>query len=331
MTRRSPWKLIMPEQLLLHVDEGGERLDAYIAARTPDFSRARIQQLLKAGAVQVNGHVVKASYKVEPADTIAIDVPAPVAPLNVAPEAIPLTIVYQDDDLLVINKPAGLVVHPGAGNWTGTLVNALLYHVGDLSGIGGELRPGIVHRLDKDTSGLMLVAKHDVSHRALSEMIERRDVCREYLALAWGDVKEPVFTIDAPIGRHPVERQRMAVLAGDVSYTRRHAVTHFTVRETLRHATLLQARLETGRTHQVRVHLAYIGHPVVGDPLYGTRTAARSLALCGDAARDAIVALPGQALHAFRLTFPHPRSGEVLSFEAEPPAHFRRAWESLQA
>lgn len=319
------------ERQYLHVEDGGERLDAYVASHISDLSRARVQQLLKAGEIRVNDAPAKASYKVEPGDVIDVHLPAPVAPVGVTAENIPLDIVYQDADLLVINKPAGLVVHPAAGNWTGTLVNALLYHVRDLSGIGGELRPGIVHRLDKETSGLMLVAKNDVTHRELAEMIQRRDVSREYIALAWGIVKDDTFTVDAPIGRHPSDRQRMAVLADEQeTHTRRHAVTHFTVRERMQHATAVTAKLETGRTHQIRVHLNYVGYPVVGDPVYGERTARRFYALLSPKTRKAVDALPGQALHAFRLSFPHPRTGEPMSFEAPPPAHFQRAWEALR-
>jgi 23S rRNA pseudouridine1911/1915/1917 synthase len=313
----------------LHVETGGARLDAFIAAQAPELSRARVQALLKAGEVRVNGAAEKASYHVQADDVITLRIPPPVAPPRVQPEAISLDILYQDTDLLVLNKPAGLVVHPGAGNWTGTLVNALLHQVDDLSGIGGELRPGIVHRLDKETSGLMLVAKHDVAHRALAAMIEARTVVREYLALAWGDVGEETFTVDAPIGRHPADRQRMAVL-GEGQGTRRRAVTHFTIRERLPHATVLAARLDTGRTHQIRVHLAHVGHPVVGDPLYGLRTARRFYALLSPTARAAVDALPGQALHAFRLTFPHPATDEVLAFEVPPPPAFQRAWEALR-
>jgi len=321
----------MTEQQLFHAEASGERLDAFLSVRATALSRARVQQLIKAGDVQVNGEREKVSYRVQTGDVITLVVPAPVAPVGVQPEAIPLAIVYQDADLLVINKPVGLVVHPGAGNWTGTLVNALLHQVRDLSGIGGELRPGIVHRLDKDTSGLMLVAKHDVAHRALAEMIERREVRREYLALAWGAITEDTFTVDAPIGRHPTERQRMAVLADAASKgTRRHAVTHFTVVERMSHTTAVSARLETGRTHQIRVHLQYRGYPVVGDPVYGARMAHRMLTLLSPSARAAVEALPGQALHAYRLTFAHPLTGEQLTFTVSPPTAFTRAWEALR-
>jgi 23S rRNA pseudouridine1911/1915/1917 synthase len=319
----------MDDTLTLTVEEGGARLDAFVAGRAPELSRARVQQLIKAGEVQVNARTEKASYRVEAGDVVILREPAPVAPVDVGPEDIPLDIVYQDADLLVLNKPVGLVVHPAAGNWSGTLVNALLYHVHDLSGIGGELRPGIVHRLDKDTSGLMLVAKNDTTHRALAAMIERRDVVREYLALAWGVITEDAFTVDAAIGRHPSDRQRMAVLPAGAAGAR-HAVTHFTVRERLPHATAVAARLETGRTHQIRVHLAHLNHPVVGDPVYGTKAARRCLPLLPPAARAAVDALPGQALHAYRLTFPHPRTGEVVTFEAPATASLLRAWEALR-
>ncbi|HEY3416180.1 MAG TPA: RluA family pseudouridine synthase [Armatimonadota bacterium] len=319
------------DTLTISVQESGARLDAYLAAQVPDMSRARIQQLLKAGEVRVDGVAAKPSYHVATGDRIILHLPAPTPPVGLAPEDIPLDILYQDEDLLVLNKPAGLVVHPGAGNWTGTLVHALLYHVRDLSGIGGELRPGIVHRLDKETSGLMVVAKHDVAHRTLAAMIERRAVSREYQTLAWGEITREAFTVDAPIGRHPTERQRMAVLAGEeVRGTRRHAVTHFTRCEHLHQATALTAKLDTGRTHQIRVHLHYLGHPVVGDPVYGVRSARRYLALISPAARAAIAGLPGQALHAFRLSFPHPRTGAPLVFTAPPPPAYLRAWEALR-
>jgi 23S rRNA pseudouridine1911/1915/1917 synthase len=321
----------MPDQMRFSAETSGERLDAFVAAQAPELSRARVQGLIRDGKVQVNGRQEKASYRVQVGDAVTVEIPPPVEPEGALPENIPLDIVYQDADLAVIDKPAGMVVHPGAGNRTGTLVNALLYQIRDLSGIGGELRPGIVHRLDKDTSGLLIVAKNDAAHRALAEMIERREVKREYLALAWDTIDEEAFTVDAPIGRHPSERQRMAVLADErLSGTRRRAVTHFTVLERMPHATALSATLETGRTHQIRVHLHYIGHPVVGDPVYGARAARHLLLLLPPAARAAVEALPGQALHAHRLTFPHPRTGEPLAFTADPPLHFTHAWEALR-
>jgi len=321
----------MPYQIHLIAEDPGERLDAFVAARAPELSRARAQGLIRDGKVSVNGRQEKASYRMQAGDEVTLEIPPPVEPESVQAENIPLEIVYQDADLAVINKPAGLVVHPGAGNRTGTLVNALLFQIRDLSGIGGELRPGIVHRLDKDTSGLLVVAKNDAAHHALAEMIQRREIKREYLALAWGVIIEDAFTVDAPIGRHPSERQRMAVLADErVSGARRRAVTHFTVQERMPHATALSARLETGRTHQIRVHLHYLGHPVVGDPVYGARAARQLLPLLRPPARAAVEALPGQALHACRLTFTHPRTGEILSFTAVPPSYFTRALDALR-
>ena len=313
------------------VVDGGARIDSYLSAQLPELSRTRLQQLLKANDVLVNGKPVKPRYILSPGEIITLHIPTPVAPLHVAAEDIPLEIIFQDTDLLVINKPAGLVVHPGAGNWQGTLVNALLHHVSDLSGIGGELRPGIVHRIDKNTSGLMLVAKHDLAHRALAEMIQKRLVKREYIALAWGKFAEEAFTVNAPIGRHPSERTRMAVLNGENdNHTRRPAVTHFKLVEQMPHCAALTAQLETGRTHQIRVHLHYLGHPIVGDPLYGEKIARRNLALLPAATSSVLSLLPGQALHAFRLSFPHPTTGEALSFQAEPPDYFHHAWQALR-
>jgi len=314
----------------LTVDAPGARLDQYMTAHTTDFSRARLQQLIKNGEVLVNGKRIKASYKVEAGDIISLNEPEPTILVNVSAEDIPLDIIYQDADLLVLNKAVGMVVHPAAGNQTGTLVNALLHHVSDLSGIGGEVRPGIVHRLDKDTSGLMLVAKNDVAHRALAEMIERREVVREYRTLAWGNFAEDTFTVDAPLGRHLHDRQRMAVLAGEnVTARRRHAITHFTVSARGAHVTELYAKLDTGRTHQIRVHLHYIGHPVVGDPLYMSHLARQLYPLLNSLETAAIAALPGQALHAFRLTFPHPRTGELMRYEIPPPVSYLRAYDAL--
>lgn len=312
------------------VEIPGARLDQYLTACTIDYSRARLQQLIKDGEVKVNGRPAKASYKVESGDVISLNEPAPTIPLDVTAEDIPLDILYQDTDLVVLNKPVGLVVHPAAGHHSGTLVNALLHHVSDLSGIGGELRPGIVHRLDKDTSGLMLVAKNDIAHRALAEMIEKREVIREYRALAWGNFDEDTFTVDAPLGRHQHDRQRMAVLAGEnVTARRRHAVTHFTVAARGTHVTELYAKLDTGRTHQIRVHLHYIGHPVVGDPLYMSHLARQLYPLLNSMETAAIAALPGQALHACRLSFPHPRTGEIMRYEVAPPATYMRTYEAL--
>jgi 23S rRNA pseudouridine1911/1915/1917 synthase len=306
------------------VENGGERLDVYLTRVMTDFSRARLQQLIKDSQVMVNGKIAKSSLKLESGDTVNINIPPPEKPLSVEAENIPLTIIYQDADIAVINKQAGLVVHPGSGNWTGTLVNALMHHITDLSGIGGELRPGLVHRLDKDTSGLMLVAKNDIAHRILATMIEERKVKREYLALAWGIPQEDTFTVDQPLGRDPHDRQRMAVIPESSSQTSRRAVTHFTVMEKFLYAALIRAELETGRTHQVRVHLNYHGNPVIGDPVYGVKTGKQALQLFNAEDRNTINKLPGQALHATRLTFEHPTLKETMTFEVSPPKAFEK-------
>ncbi|MDQ3555505.1 MAG: RluA family pseudouridine synthase, partial [Gemmatimonadota bacterium] len=247
----------------LEVEEGADaRLDSYLAARL-EVSRSRAAQWIEEGRVRVNGLAVRKRDRPRPGERIEVRVPAP-APAAVSAEPIPLEVVFEDADLLVVNKPPGLVVHPAPGHPSGTLVNALLHAVKDLSGIGGVLRPGIVHRLDRDTSGLLVVAKHDESHRRLSDALRRREISRSYLALAWGHLASEEVTVDAPIGRHSTERKRMAVVPEG-----RRAVTRFRRLERWPAAELLAAELETGRTHQIRVHLLHIGHPVVGDAVYG--------------------------------------------------------------
>ncbi len=281
---------------------GEDRLDAYLAAHeTVGLSRSRIQALIKAGHVTVNGAVPKAKQSVAPGDAVRVEIPDPV-PMDVVAEAIPLDVVFEDEDVLVINKARGMVVHPAAGNWNGTLVNALLEHVDDLEGIGGELRPGIGHRLDKDTTGLLVVAKNERAHQALSDQIREHTARRVYWALVHGNTMADLGRVEAPIGRHPVDRKKMAV------DTRggRDATTHFKVLERFPGYALLECRLETGRTHQIRVHLSFIGHPVVADPVYGTRKAHLDMA--------------PQALHARQLGFTHPRTGQWLEITAEPPA-----------
>ena len=288
------------------------RIDALIALLVPEVSRSRAAALVEAGEALLNGERPRKSARPVVGDVIELHLPAPVE-AAVRPQDIPLTICYEDADLLVIDKPAGLVMHPSPGHPDGTMVNALLHHVADLSGIGGVLRPGIVHRLDRDTSGLLLVAKHDEAHRALSQALRQRLVRRVYLALAWGHLKSERLRVEAPIARSPSDRKRMAVVAGG-----RMAATRFERLERWRAADLLRAELETGRTHQIRVHLAHIGHPVVGDPLYGPlrppisgpdRRWAKQLA----------DQLPRQFLHAAQLQFTHPRTGAALSFESELP------------
>jgi len=279
----------------------GKRIDVLLAAIDLGLSRSQAQKLIADGLVLVNGQLTKANYKVRLGDCINIRIPEP-QNLAIVPEAIPLDILYEDRDVIVINKPQGMVVHPAAGNYSGTLVNALLAHcAGELSGINGVIRPGIVHRIDKDTSGVLMVAKNDQAHLKLAAQIKAHSVQRRYLALVYGNIKEERGTINAPIGRHPVDRQKMAV----TERLGRHAVTHFTVAERFGDYTLLDVALETGRTHQIRVHMAYIGHPVVGDPKYGPV--------------KNHFALPGQFLHAYLLGFIHPTTGEYLEFTAPLP------------
>lgn len=290
--------------------EGGVRLDKYI--EVDGLSRSRIQKLIEDGCVLVNGEVAKARDKVKSGDVIEIDVPE-AEPLDAQPEDIPLDIVYEDEHLLVINKPQGMVVHPGAGNYSGTLVNALLHHCGDsLSGIGGVARPGIVHRIDKETSGLLLVAKTDLAHNSLSAQIKDKTAAREYVCITSGNMTVLKGKIDAPIGRHPAVRTKMAV----TSKNSKNAVTHFAVTEQLNDASVVKCKLETGRTHQIRVHLAYIGHPILGDDVYGAKTNPYGLR--------------GQALHARKICFNHPATGERMAFEKEPPAYFTELIEKLR-
>ena len=293
--------------------EAGEaRLDVFLANQSDlGLSRSRIQDLIKAGHVRLNGALPKAKASVAPGDLVRVEVPDP-TPVEVAAEAIPLDVVYEDDDVVVINKARGMVVHPAAGNWSGTLVNALLDHVDDLEGIGGELRPGIVHRLDKDTTGLLVVAKNERAHAALSEQIRLHTARRIYWALVHGNNMPDTGRIEAPIGRHPGDRKKMAVNTKNG----KEAVTHFRVLERFRGYALLECRLETGRTHQIRVHLSFIGHPVVADPLYGTR--------------KAHLEMPPQALHARQLGFFHPATGDWMEFTAEPPADFMAALQRLR-
>jgi 23S rRNA pseudouridine1911/1915/1917 synthase len=289
----------------------GTRLDKFLAEALPDFSRTQIQRLIAAGQVELPRGKATARYRVRSGERIYLEVPPP-KPTHLAPEDMALDIVFEDDALVVVNKPAGMVVHPAPGHDHGTLVNALLHHCQSLSGVGGEARPGIVHRLDKDTSGLLLVAKHDRSHRHLSEQLRHRTLSRHYLALVQGHLAAEQGTIDAPIGRHPKHRQKMAVVASNG----RAARTHYQVLEAWGALSLLQLSLETGRTHQIRVHLAHISRPVIGDPLYGTR----AVSLPRHPALERwLRTFPRQALHARALQFEHPESGETMAFSAPPP------------
>ncbi|HOJ84663.1 MAG TPA: RluA family pseudouridine synthase [Bacillota bacterium] len=288
--------------------DAGQRLDLFLAGAGSGLSRSRAQKLISLGEVQVNGlPCADKNYRLQAGDTVALHLPEP-RPLRPLPEPLSLDIVYEDDDLLVINKPRGMVVHPAPGHDSGTLVNALLYHCESLSTAGGPDRPGIVHRLDKDTTGLLLAAKNDFSHASLAAQLRARTVRREYIVLVFGRVSPPEGKIEAPVGRHPRHRRRMAVVPGG-----REAVSRYRVIAILGPFSLLQVRLETGRTHQVRVHLNFIKHPVAGDPLYGpgcTPDLPPSL-------RN------GQALHARRISFIHPRSGGRLDFSAPLPPDFR--------
>ncbi|HKQ55505.1 MAG TPA: RluA family pseudouridine synthase [Methyloceanibacter sp.] len=302
----------------------GVRLDRFLSECLPELSRTRVQSLIKQGHVTSRGAtIIDAKYRVKPGERFALDVP-PTAPAEPRAEAIPLNVVYEDDALIVIDKPAGLVVHPGAGHAAGTLVNALIAHCGEsLSGIGGVARPGIVHRLDKDTSGLMVVAKTDAAHRALAEQFADHgrtgELERGYLALVWGAPPRPHGTVDAAIGRHKASRTKMAVL----KQRGRAAVTHWRLIETFGpakepSASLLECTLETGRTHQVRVHLAHIGHPLIGDPLYGPGFKSK-LRTLPEPLRGRIESLDRQALHAAKLAFIHPVTGRLLKFNSRLP------------
>ncbi len=295
------------------VEEGPQdRLDRYLSGRL-GLSRSRCADLIQEGRVTVDGRPAKKSEKVSMGQRIRVEVPPP-EPLGLEGENIPLEVVFEDDSLLVLSKPAGMVVHPAPGHGSGTLVNALLHRVSDLSGIGGKLRPGIVHRLDRDTSGLMMVAKGDEAHIALSDAIRRREVRRIYRVVAWGRLPESPLTVDAPIGRHPADRKRMAVVEGG-----RRAQTRFKVRERWKAAEYLDASLKTGRTHQIRVHLAHVGHPVVGDRVYGEHWGRGMSGIHQGWARELDRRAPRQLLHSSDLWFRHPVSGEEMRFHAPLP------------
>lgn len=302
------------QTLSFEVAEGdrGERLDVFLARRAPELSRSRVQKLIEVGLATAGGRLAKANHRVQPGETVTLTVPAP-EPAEVEAEAIPLDVVYEDADVVVINKPRGMVVHPAAGNWSGTLVNALLARCDDLSGVGGEVRPGIVHRLDKDTSGVMVAAKTDRAHANLARQIKDRTAGRKYLALVHGNVQAAEGLVDAAIGRHRTDRKKMAV---DPEHGR-EARTNFRVLERFGDYTLVECKLQTGRTHQIRVHMAYIGHPVAGDPKYGPKKSPFAIA--------------GQALHAAELTFRHPVSGAEMVFRAPLPADMERILAMLGA
>ena len=293
-------------------DGNAERIDRYLAERCPDFSRSYLQKLLKEQAVSVNGKAVKANYKVQSRDRIILEIPE-AEKAGILPEDIPLDILYEDDYLLVVNKPKGMVVHPSAGHMEGTLVNAVMAHCGDhLSGINGVLRPGIVHRIDKDTTGALLVCKDDAVHRDLAEQLKEHSIKRRYRAVVWGNLKEDQGTVEGPIGRHPIDRKKMAV-----NYKNgKDAVTHYQVLERFGQYTYIECRLETGRTHQIRVHMASIGHPLLGDSVYGPSKNPWKL--------------QGQTLHAMVLGFRHPVTGEYMEFTAPLPEYFSELLDKLR-
>lgn len=290
----------------LITDQTG-RIDKVLAVLEPEITRSQLKNLINDGHVTVNEHIVKPKYKVQSGDQISLVKPEPQT-LELIPENIPLDIVYEDDDVIVVNKPQGMVVHPAPGHPDHTLVNALLYH-SPLSTINGTFRPGIVHRIDKDTSGLLMVAKSDLAHQSLAEQLRNKTNQREYLALVYGQIKEDEGTIDAPLGRNPQDRKKQAVVKGG-----RHAVTHFKVLRRYDNFTFVKCILETGRTHQIRVHMKYIGHPLVGDPLYGPRK---------------VIGKNGQFLHAALLGFKHPRTGKEMVFEAPLPENFQKMLDKL--
>ncbi len=275
------------------------RLDIFLMEEL-DLSRSKVEQLIKDGHVLVNDKKVKPSYSVKIGDKIDYEIVY--EDMDIEPEDIPLNFVYEDDDVIVVNKPNGMVVHPAPGNYHGTLVNALMFHMKELSNINGELRPGIVHRIDADTTGLLMIAKNNKAHEILAKELEEKKTKRKYVALVWGVIEEDTATIDAPIGRSSKDRKKMDVVAGG-----KKAVTHITVLERYKDATLIECELETGRTHQIRVHLNYIGHPIVNDPIYGKRK---------------IIDSTGQCLHAKELGFIHPKTGKEMLFTSELPECF---------
>lgn len=296
----------------IDVSVAGTRLDVFLTEYFKDLTRSRIQKLIADGEVTVNQSATKANTKLKIGDVVEVNIPEP-KETQLQAEEIPLDIVYEDKHMLVVNKPQGMVVHPAAGNYCGTLVNALMAHCGDnLSGINGEIRPGILHRIDKDTSGLLLVAKDDKAHLGLSEQIKAHSLTREYICLVHGRIKEDSGTIDAPIGRDPKDRKKMTI----THKNSKNAVTHFFVLERFEKYTLVKCRLETGRTHQIRVHMSKNGHPIVGDPVYGRKKEEFKL--------------KGQLLHAWKVGFIHPITGEYMEFEREVPEYFECVLESLR-
>ena len=293
-------------------EDVGTRIDVFLAENMEDLSRSGVQKLIDEGMITLNGGKTKANYKLREKDVIDVTVPE-VKEVEILPEDIPLDILYEDADVIVVNKPQGMVVHPAPGHTSGTLVNALMFHCGDdLSGINGEKRPGIVHRIDKDTSGVLMIAKNDIAHQSLAAQLAEHSITRKYNAVVYNGFNEDEGTVNEPIGRNPQDRKKMAV----TQKHSRHAVTHYRVIERMEKFTLIEVQLETGRTHQIRVHMTYIGHPLLGDPVYGPKKQP--------------VSLEGQALHARVLGFIHPRTGEYMEFEAPLPPYFEALLERLR-
>ena len=313
----------MNEIIIVAEERQGERLDAYIASLFAEITRSAVQRLIEQGNILVDGKEVKSSYKISAGEEISLNVPPP-EPSAALPEKMPLNILYEDSDLIVINKPPGLTVHPGAGISSGTLVNALLGHCTDLSGIGGEIRPGIVHRIDKDTSGILVAAKNDMAHQGLANQFSKHTVKRIYHALVFGSPKTETGRIENEIGRHPTDRKKMS---GKAKHGR-HAVTHWKVLARYNGVTLLRLRLETGRTHQIRVHLSEAGHPLLADSVYGGD--ARLGNLKDTKLKSLIKELGRQALHAKTLGFIHPASGEYIEFDSELPEDMRQIIDYLE-
>lgn len=287
----------------------GQRIDKFLPEQNSDWSRSQIQDWIKEDLVRVNNKVVKANYKLRKNDALEVTEKETVE-ADIKPENIDLDIYYEDEDVAIVYKPKGMVVHPSPGHYTGTLVNGLMYQIKDLSGINGEIRPGIVHRIDKDTSGLLMVAKNDVAHRGLVEQLMDKTVTRKYTALVHGNIPHDYGTIDAPIGRNKIDRQAMAVVDDG-----KDAVTHFNVLEHFNNYTLVECELETGRTHQIRVHMKYIGYPLVGDPKYGPKKT---------------MDIGGQALHAGVISFTHPVTGEYIERKAPLPDYFEEILEDIR-
>lgn len=300
------------ETLLLRAEKGGERIDRYLCVHLEDLSRSYIQKLLKEESICVNGKPVKANYKICVGDTISVEIPDPEIP-DIRPENIPLEILYEDDDILVVNKPKGMVVHPAPGHYEHTLVNAVLYHCRDsLSSINGVMRPGIVHRIDMDTTGSLLICKNDQAHRILAKQLKEHSITRKYHAVVYGNIKEDKGTVDAPLGRHPVDRKKMSTHAAHA----RRAVTHYRVLERFGTYTYIECELETGRTHQIRVHMSSIGHPILGDTVYGPSKCSFHL--------------QGQTLHAKTLGINHPSTGNYMEFDAPLPEYFEKLLTTLR-